>query len=513
MKSRIYVFGALAIASIGLTALFFQTLDIFIALACAAVADAYVYAIQSQSERKDKAMSRFHFLGSSNRFLAKRSPSQSVSTLLFIILVVPLVAGSTLDFMGLLGDGLDALARVLLIVGFAITFFFASFSIPLALRYQRAASEATRLNPDPKYRPLVSILAPAYNEQAVISGTLEALINTKYEKKEIIAIDDGSTDKTSFIMSWYKQFGVKVLRKPNGGKASALNYGLLFATGEIIITVDADTQVTPDAIDEIVKVMSDPSVSAVSGNVKVLNNKNMISRLQELEYITNINILRRALDLFGAVMVVPGAFGAFRRDAVSMAGRYDIDTLAEDFDLTVKLLKAFGNVKASSTATAFTEVPSTVRGLYRQRRRWTKGIYQTVLKHKDAFSNERYGYLQNIVFPILLLSLIMPFAGFVALGSGVLLAFTGRVNIFFEMLALFALIQLFVVLLSIALDDGDYRLAFYTPLFVIGYKQFLDYTTVSSIFQVDFGIGKGWTKTERVGGTSSPLQVKPRRGA
>ncbi len=231
MKSRIYVFGALAIASIGLTALFFQTLDIFIALACAAVADAYVYAIQSQSERKDKAMSRLHFLGSSTRFLAKRSPSHSVSTLLFIILVVPLVAGSTLDFMGLLGDGLDALARVLLIVGFAITFFFASFSIPLALRYQRAASEATRLNPDPKYRPLVSILAPAYNEQAVISGTLEALINTKYEKKEIIAIDDGSTDKTSFIMSWYKQFGVKVLRKPNGGKASALNYGLLFATG------------------------------------------------------------------------------------------------------------------------------------------------------------------------------------------------------------------------------------------------------------------------------------------
>jgi biofilm PGA synthesis N-glycosyltransferase PgaC len=238
----------------------------------------------------------------------------------------------------------------------------------------------------------------------------------------------------------------------------------------------------------------------------VLNNKSFLTRLQELEYLVNINIVRRALDLFGAVMVVPGAFGAFKKYAIENTGNYDKDTLTEDFDLTIKVLKAYGAVGASSTATAFTEVPPSTKALYKQRLRWTMGIYQVMFKHRDAFSNARYGYLQKIVFPLLLLSFIMPFAGFVALAAGIVLILSGGLKIFLEMIAIFFLVQLFVVLLSISLDRNDYSLAWYTPFFVIGYKQYLDLITIISIIRVDLlGSRKSWSRTERVGG---PIPIK-----
>jgi biofilm PGA synthesis N-glycosyltransferase PgaC len=479
-------FAILALATISLTIAIFRTFDVYLAAACAFAADLYVYRLQKRST-----------------ITRKFAPRSSLPTLLFLIVFAPLAVAIVLDFFGRLGPPIEALSRVFVIVGFAITFFFASFAVPLAIKH-KGLEEKIRGNPN--YRPLVSILVPAYNEEAVISRTLESLVNLKYEKKEILVIDDGSTDKTALIASSYKQHGVKILRKVNGGKASALNYGLVFAKGEIVITVDADTMVTRGAVDEVVKIMSSPEIVAVSGNIRVLNNKSFLTRLQELEYLVNINIVRRALDLFGAVMVVPGAFGAFKKCAIENTGNYDKDTLTEDFDLTIKVLKAYGAVGASSTATAFTEVPASTKALYKQRLRWTMGIYQVMFKHRDAFSNARYGYLQKIVFPLLLLSFIMPFAGFVALAAGIVLILSGGLKIFLEMIAIFFLVQLFVVLLSISLDRNDYSLAWYTPFFVIGYKQYLDLITIISIIRVDLlGSRKSWSRTERVGG---PIPIK-----
>jgi cellulose synthase/poly-beta-1,6-N-acetylglucosamine synthase-like glycosyltransferase len=487
MKTISFVFAALSLLTLGLTILFFRSLDVYIAISCAFACDIYVFALQSGST-----------------ITQKFAPRSSLPTILFLVVFLPLVVGLGLDFTGRLGGPFVAISQVLLMIGFAITFFFASFAIPLAIRHKRLEE---KVKEDPNYKPLVSIIVPAYNEQAVISRTLESLVNLKYEKKEILVVDDGSTDKTNLIASYYKSQGVKVLRKPNGGKASALNYGLVFSKGEIVITVDADTMVTRGAIEEVTKIMANPSIVAVSGNIMVLNNKSFLTRLQELEYLVNLNIVRRALDLFGAVMVVPGAFGAFKKYAVENTGSYDKDTLTEDFDLTIKVLKAYGAVGASSTATAFTEVPATGRALYKQRLRWTMGIYQVMFKHADAFSNNRYGYLQKIVFPLLLLSFIMPFAGFLTLGAGIFLILRGHIIIFAELLFVFFLVQLFVVLLSISLDRNDYGLAWYTPLFVLGYKQFLDAVTVISILRVDLGARKQWSRTERVGGPI-PVRVK-----
>jgi cellulose synthase/poly-beta-1,6-N-acetylglucosamine synthase-like glycosyltransferase len=255
--------------------------------------------------------------------------------------------------------------------------------------------------------------------------------------------------------------------------------------------------------------MSNGRVAAVSGYIRVLNNNNHLTRAQELEYIVGIETLRRALDIFGAVMVVPGAFGAFKRYAIENTGYYDKDTVTEDFDLTIKVLKAYGAVGASSTAQAFTEAPATWKNLYKQRMRWSRGTLQTVIKHKDSILNSRYNYLHSIVIPILILSYLMPFASYAALFGGIALALVGQYYIFLYMLGLFFLIETFVVLLTISLNDSDYTLVAYAPAFVIGYKQFLDAVNIINVIAVAFKRKKEWQKTERVGGLP-PIKVKQR---
>jgi biofilm PGA synthesis N-glycosyltransferase PgaC len=496
LKASSVFFAALSLIVLAVVIIVIHTLDLYVATVFAFAGVLYVFYLANKAT-KDIDRERV------------RNDSKSRSNLpgiIFIVAIAPLAASLVLAQVGLLGSPIQALFRTFMIVGFSITFFFISFSIPLALKQKIREG---KLEYDPNYKPLVSILVPAYNEGDVISRTLESLINVKYEPKEIIVIDDGSTDKTPVIASWFKQFGVKVLRKPNGGKASALNYGLLFARGEIVVTVDSDSMITRSAIDEIVRAMSKRNVAAVSGYIRVLNNNMHLTRAQELEYIVGIEMLRRALDLFGAVMVVPGAFGAFKKYAIENTGYYDKDTITEDFDLTIKILKAYGSVGASSTAAAFTEVPSSWRSLYKQRLRWSRGTLQTAIKHRDAFWNSRYGYLHTIVTPILFLSYLMPFSSYAALAGGILLSLNGQYYIFAEMLALFFLIEFFVVMLTLSLNESDYSLAWYAPAFVIGYKQFLDAMNIISIFGLAFSGKKQWQKTERVGGLQQ-IKVKQR---
>ena len=471
-----------------------RNIDVYIAALSALIADTYIFWLGS---------------GKSSRYEnpnQKRKPRKAFPLLILVVGLVPLALSLPLAILGFLGPVPRAILNVIMVVGFSITFFFISFSIPLGLKY--AHLEHSRKY-DPLYRPLVTILVPAYNEEKVLSRTLETLVNLKYENKEIIVVDDGSSDRTNLIASWYKQFGVKILKKPNGGKARALNYGLLFARGEIIVTVDADGMIPRDAVDEIVKLMSDRNVYAVSGNVKALNCNNVLTHCQQLEYISAINTLRNSLDLFGAVIVVPGAFGAFRKEAIENTGYYDPDTVTEDFDLTVKIQKAYGMVAASTTAIAYTEVPATWKSLYRQRMRWVEGTYQTVAKHKDAFLNEGYGVLHKIIYPLLLLSFAVPFTTFTAFAGAVILAFNGGLYTLLTMLTLFFLIQFFVVVMALSLDNSSFSLAVYSPLLVIGYRQVLDVITIIALFHFLFS-GKRrmeWKRVERVGGLQPKIKT------
>jgi peptidoglycan-N-acetylglucosamine deacetylase len=268
------------------------------------------------------------------------------------------------------------------------------------------------------YLPQVAVLIPAYNEEKVIERTIQGALDSDYPNLRVIVIDDGSKDRTleiaRRIFAAEEAAGrVLILTKPNGGKAEALNFGLEhIGDAELFVGIDADTIIAPDAIARMVPHFLNPEVAAVAGNAKVGNRVNLWTRWQALEYITSQNFERRALNTMGAVSVVPGAIGAWRTELVREAGGYHVDTVAEDADLTMALLRSGYRVEYEDMALAFTEAPTSANALMRQRFRWSFGILQSVFKHKGVFARKgALGFvaLPNILIFQILLPLVSPF--------------------------------------------------------------------------------------------------------
>ncbi|MEP7187238.1 MAG: glycosyltransferase, partial [Rhodanobacter sp.] len=249
--------------------------------------------------------------------------------------------------------------------------------------------------------PLVSVLIPAYNEEKVIASSIRQILRSRYPSLEIIVVDDGSIDATSAVVTehYANEPRVRLLTIPNSGKAHAVNTALREASGTVVVALDADTQFEPDTISRLVRWFVDPHVGAVAGNAKVGNRINLITVWQALEYITAQNLERRALAALGAITVVPGAVGAWRRAALEQLGGFPSDTLAEDQDLTIAVQKAGYHALFDSEAIAWTEAPDTARGLARQRFRWAYGTLQCLWKHRDATFNPRRGALGMVALP------------------------------------------------------------------------------------------------------------------
>ncbi len=267
------------------------------------------------------------------------------------------------------------------------------------------------------YRPKVAVLIPAYNEEKVIERTVRAVLNSNYPNLRVIVIDDGSKDRTLEVardaFAAEEAAGqVLILSKRNSGKADALNYGIEhIGDAELFVGIDADTVIAPDAISRLVPHFINPKVGAIAGNAKVGNRVNLWTRWQALEYITSQNFERRALDVLGAVSVVPGAIGAWRVSAVREAGGYHVDTVAEDADLTMALLRRGYRVEYEDMALAYTEAPTNANGLMRQRFRWSFGILQAVYKHRGVVARKGvlgWVALPNIVIFQILLPLVSP---------------------------------------------------------------------------------------------------------
>jgi peptidoglycan-N-acetylglucosamine deacetylase len=267
------------------------------------------------------------------------------------------------------------------------------------------------------YKPKVAVLIPAYNEEKVIERTVRAALNSNYPNLRVIVIDDGSRDRTLEVaraaFAREEAAGkVLILTKANAGKADALNCGIEhIEDAELFVGIDADTIIASDAISRLVPHFINPKVGAIAGNAKVGNRVNLWTRWQALEYITSQNFERRALDVLGAVSVVPGAIGAWRVSAVHEAGGYQLDTVAEDADLTMALLRRGYRVEYEDLALAYTEAPTNANGLMRQRFRWSFGILQAVYKHRGVFARKGvlgFVALPNIVIFQILLPLVSP---------------------------------------------------------------------------------------------------------
>jgi len=229
----------------------------------------------------------------------------------------------------------------------------------------------------------VSVIVPAYNEEKGIAATIESLLRTRHPL-EIIVVDDGSTDRTAEIARTYGRYGVRVISRPNGGKPAALNTGISQARCPILVLLDGDTVFEPDAVARLAAYFADPKVGAVSGNAKVGNRKGLLGRWQHIEYVVGFNLDRRFYDLAGCMPTVPGAIGAFRREALEQVGGVSEDTLAEDTDLTMAVLRAGWRVRYAADAIAWTEAPASLGQLWKQRYRWSYGTMQAMWKHRRA---------------------------------------------------------------------------------------------------------------------------------
>lgn len=249
--------------------------------------------------------------------------------------------------------------------------------------------------------PRIDVLIAAYNEATVINRTIDSLLASQGVDLRVIVVDDGSTDGThdAVVSTFGSDPRVLVRRKPNGGKASALNLALAEATAPVVVGVDADTQLSTDALARLAAWFSDPQVGAVAGNVKVGNRRGLATRWQSIEYITSQNIDRRALALLNAITVVPGAIGAWRTEALKALDGYRSDTLAEDMDLTWRVREAGWVIANEPDALAFTEAPSTLSGLLKQRFRWSFGALQSLWKHRRSLF--RHGWFGGLALPSL----------------------------------------------------------------------------------------------------------------
>ncbi len=200
-------------------------------------------------------------------------------------------------------------------------------------------------------------------------------------------IDDGSADQTGGVVE--RAFGgekrVRLVRQENRGKAEALNHGIRLVSSPVIVAIDADTIIAPQAVGMLVRHFNDERVGAVAGNVKVGNRNNPLTKLQAIEYITAQNLDRRAFEVLNGIMVIPGSIGAWRTKAVTEAGGYTSDTLVEDADMTISTIRAGYKVVYEPGACAFTEAPETIRQWMRQRLRWHFGMLQVSWKHKRAY--------------------------------------------------------------------------------------------------------------------------------
>ncbi len=351
-------------------------------------------------------------------------------------------------------------------------------------------------------QPLVSVIVPAYNEEITAVKTIGNLLHAAYPHLEIILIDDGSKDHTyQRVVEAYKGVAkVRVYTKPNGGKASALNYGIQQAHGELLVCIDADTVLDPDAIGNLVRLFDTEQVGAVAGNVKVGNERNMLTRWQAVEYITSQNFDRRAFDRLNAITVVPGAIGAFRTNAVNLVDGFATDTLAEDCDITMRLLAAGYDVRYADDALAFTEAPETMKMFLKQRFRWSFGIMQSIWKHRDMlFSHTRKNLgwiaLPNMFLFQFILPLLSPLADLVMIASII----AGN----WEQLFIYYLVFLVVDFSASAVafwfeQESMSRLWLLIPQRFI-YRQLMYWVLIKSMLSAMRGTLVGWGVLKRTG--------------
>jgi cellulose synthase/poly-beta-1,6-N-acetylglucosamine synthase-like glycosyltransferase len=423
--------------------------------------------------------------------------------------------------------------NVLLTLFYIVTFIIITMGALMLAYYPLALIFELRLRRTPVFKtpsPLVSIIIPAYNEEKLIGNCVRSILKSNYRNYEIILVDDGSKDGTLKAMRRYEDPPrVQVIAQPNGGKASALNAGYQRAKGEILFFVDADGIFTPSTIREMLYGFRDQKVGAVCGNDAPINLNRLQTKLQAMQTHVGTGFVRRALAELNCLPIVSGNIGAFRRTALEqtvtdsgypthagfdrlwpfLRSRKAAEPLSkgfigEDLELTWRIYRAGYKVNFAPHAIVLAEVPSTIKGLWKQRVRWARGLLQTIRLHRDMFFNPRYGPL-GVYLPINFLNMVViPILQLLVVLLVILFAITGYSPVDLHWLNLilwFGLAgALLTVMFALAMDDAwkDLKYIYVIPLW-IPYSLLMSLVMVWAILLEMRGTQAQWNKVERTG--------------
>ena len=347
--------------------------------------------------------------------------------------------------------------------------------------------------------PKISIIVPAYNEEKTISDCIQSLLSLDYPNYEVLLVDDGSIDQTYQQALKNKTDKLTVIHQENKGKPNALNNGIRHSTGEIILTVDADTTLDKQALRKIAdRFATNKTLGAIAGNVKVKPEPTLINNLQSAEYATGINLVRKGQSQLGCVMIVPGPVAALKRETIEKAGYFSDETFAEDFDLTLNILKQGYKIEYEEKSLAYTDAPKNIEDLIKQRRRWYRGMIQVLDKHKDMYLNHKYGTAGLIGIPNLWLEAISPFIN-ASLLLIILLTWAYTSEIYLSLMGIIITLAVFLTVnvITLSLEPKPEKRNYLIIPLLLFYNTFLDGIRIMSLTEETVNTMMEWEKPKR----------------
>jgi cellulose synthase/poly-beta-1,6-N-acetylglucosamine synthase-like glycosyltransferase len=339
----------------------------------------------------------------------------------------------------------------------------------------------------------------------VVEKSIMSLLKQEYPHFEVIVIDDGSADKTSeraqTLAGRYGNATVRVVRQPNRGKAAALILGISVARGELVLCMDADSQLVPTTIESMVRHFTEKNVAAVAGNVKVKNRGNIWTNLQALEYVEGLNLVRQAQGFFRSVNIIPGPVGMFRRSVLLSVGGYEGDTFAEDADLTLKLVSKGYGIRYEPNAVSMTEAPEHLLDLVKQRYRWTRGILQSMKKRPEIFlqpwrSFTTFLILWYMMFEAVLWPAMNIFANVFLIGMNLAYGMVGLLVFWFLQLTI---LDVVAAVHCVAVEEEEIRLVPYAVPYRVFFVLIIDVCKVLATLEEVLGLKMTWGKLTRYG--------------
>lgn len=443
--------------------------------------------IQSTGNRKNRIIRRILISG-----------IFSLSLLFIIIYTLPMTV--------LTVSSLFEYAIIVTLVIFLLILLIRYFGI-LILAYLYL-NEYTFKNHD-NFKPFISIIIPVFNEGKILGKTIESLLEVNYSDYEIIIVNDGSTDNTKEVAEEligyrngiYNRIKVSLINKSNSGKANSLNAGIQVSDAEFILCMDGDSQLSPDSLTMAVRHFTNPEIGAVAGNVKVQNRGSFLTDLQALEYIEGLNMARSAQSYMKLVNIIPGPIGLFRREAIESAGYYTNDTFAEDADLTLRILSKGWKIFYEPKAISYTEAPTGLRQLLKQRYRWTRGILQSIRKHKKLLVNPTINFGNTFVlWTMFFEALIWPAMNIAANAFFIFAAmYFGFTSLIFYWWAGLALLDIMTAIYCVAAEKEEFRLVAYSIIYRMVFILIIDICKAMSTVEEFLGIKMKWGKLERAG--------------